>query len=188
MAATADGSWAVTLDYSHDAALALAVRDALGLADPLGLPPVDPPLALAAPAGPDPSPQWRAWWDDALTDHSPGAFPQLDGPLGEFVRRHDTELLTWSSARKRELAAHSRTTPGRPRAHLARVLRERAERAGVRIQAFRLHVLALPVAGPLFRPVRDGLAVTSIALVGGGGGAPPPPPAPRPGGGGKKNG
>ncbi|MGW4805282.1 hypothetical protein [Kitasatospora sp. NPDC004272] len=164
MAATVDAPWTVTLDYSHDAALALAVRDALGLTDPLGLPPVDPPLALAHPAGPDPAAQWPAWWDSALTDHSPGALPQLDGPLGEFVRQHDTELLAWSSARKRELAAHSRPAPGRPR--LADALRERTGRTGVRLPAFRLLVLALPVAGPLFRPVRDGLVVTSTALVG----------------------
>ncbi|GAA2109675.1 hypothetical protein GCM10009759_50540 [Kitasatospora saccharophila] len=169
MAATVDAPWTVTLDYSHDAALALAVRDALGLTDPLGLPPVDPPLALASlahPTGPGPAAQWPAWWDGALTEarHGSGAFAELDGPLGAFVREHGTELLRWSSARKRELAARSRPAPGRPR--LADALRERTGRTGVRLPAFRLLVLALPVAGPLFRPVRDGLTVTSTALVG----------------------
>ncbi|WP_157845484.1 hypothetical protein [Kitasatospora phosalacinea] len=36
MAAVAGGPRTVTLDHSHDATLALAVRDALGLTDPLG--------------------------------------------------------------------------------------------------------------------------------------------------------
>src|SRR6478609_4368117 len=106
--------WMVTLDYSHDAAFALAVRDALGLADPLGLPPVDPPAALAAPTGPDPSPQWPAWWEGALAaaGHGSQTALELDGPLGEFVRDNGTELLAWSSLRKRELAGHSRSAPG----------------------------------------------------------------------------
>ncbi|GAA5006704.1 hypothetical protein [Kitasatospora paranensis] len=60
MVATSGAPWSVVLDYSHDLALALAVRDALGIADPLGLPVVHPHQALVVdpaarpltPAGP----------------------------------------------------------------------------------------------------------------------------------------
>ncbi|MFE0462342.1 hypothetical protein ACFW1A_24120 [Kitasatospora sp. NPDC058965] len=164
---TSDTPWSVTLDYSRDLALALAVREAVGCADPLGLPPVDPPVAVSVlPAerrDPTLTQQWHAWWTGAMAapGHGSRPAPQVDGPLGAVLRRNSDVLLPWSAARKRELAASSRAVPGRPRIRLADALRE----AGVRDREFHLTVLAAPVGLPVFHPVGGSVILAGLELV-----------------------
>ncbi|MEU1631037.1 hypothetical protein ABZ746_38520 [Streptomyces sp. NPDC020096] len=171
MSAVSSAPWSVNLDYSHDLAFALAIRDAFGFTDLLGLPRIDPSLTLAV--GQDTREiaeierQWRVWWDLAMA--SPGHESQvaltLDGPLGEVVRGNSAEILQWSSDRKRELARSRRPVSGQPRTRLADALREHEQATGVRIDGFQLKVIALPVAGLIFLPVEAGLIAASIGLI-----------------------
>ncbi|MGK4578608.1 hypothetical protein [Kitasatospora sp. HPMI-4] len=171
MPAVSGAPWSVNLDYSHDLAFALAIRDAFGFADPLGLPRIDPPLTLAVGQGvrgnAEIERQWRSWWDLAMASpgHESHVAPTLDGPLGEVVRGNSAEILRWSSDRKRELARSGTPVAGQPRTRLADVLREHEQATGVRIDGFRLKVIALPVAGLTFLPVEAGLIAASIGLI-----------------------
>ncbi|WP_369393370.1 hypothetical protein AB5J72_41845 [Streptomyces sp. CG1] len=170
MTAMSGAPWSVALDYSHSAAIALAVRDALGITGPLGLPAVDPPQtlviepAVAADGGIDDL--WRRWWDRAL----PTAGPKEPGPrlppeglLGRVVEGNHDTLHRWSAARKREVAEATRPTRAVPR--LRDALREYEQTTGIRIGGFRLQVTAVPVAGPVFLPLDGDQLVVSIALL-----------------------
>ncbi|GAA2260515.1 MULTISPECIES: hypothetical protein [Kitasatospora] len=171
MSAVSGASWSVNLDYSHDLAFALAIRDTFGFTDPLGLPHIDPPLTFAV--GQDSREvaeierQWRAWWDLAMASpgHEAHVALTLAGPLGEVVRGISAEILRWSSDRKRELARSGRPVPGRPRTRLADALREHEQATGVRLDGFQLKIIALPVAGSIFVPVEAGLIAASIRLI-----------------------
>ncbi|WP_327071336.1 hypothetical protein [Kitasatospora sp. NBC_01302] len=170
MTAAPSTAWSVTLDYSHDIAFALAIRDALGFTDPLGLPPIDPPLPLTPlqDTVPEIESRWQAWWEFALASpgHESNAAQSLHGPLGALVRRHSTELLAWSSQRKRELAKLSRTAPGQPRTRLADAIHEHGRKTGNQFPEFHLTIIAIPVAGTTFTPVNKSSAiVASIELM-----------------------
>ncbi|NUR01252.1 MAG: hypothetical protein HOY79_33400 [Streptomyces sp.] len=162
--------WSVALDYSHDAAFALAVRDALGITDSSGLPAVDPPQPLviepAVTVGGGIDAVWRRWWDHALSaagqeQPEPPLLPE--GLLGRIVEGNFDTLHRWSAARKREVAEATRPTRGVPR--LRNVLREYEQTTGIRIGGFRLQVTALPVTGPVFLPLDAERLVVSITLL-----------------------
>ncbi|MFF3517488.1 hypothetical protein [Streptomyces sp. NPDC002573] len=171
MSAISGATWSVNLDYSHDLAFALAIRDAFGFTDPLGLPHIDPPLTLAvsqdARQAAEVGRQWRTWWDLAIASpgHESHVALTLDGPLGEVVRSNSAEILQWSSDRKRELARAGRPVPGQPRTRLADALREHEQATGIRLDGFQLKVIALPVAGEIFLPAEVGLITASIELI-----------------------
>ncbi|MEU8974737.1 hypothetical protein AB0D11_36695 [Streptomyces monashensis] len=170
MTAMSGAPWSVALDYSHGAAFALAVRDALGIADPLRLPAVDPPqtLVIEPVAGFDGQIEilWRRWWDRALSpagQDGPGPQWPSAGLLGRVVEGNLDTLQRWSAARKREVAEATRPTRTVPR--LRDALREYEQTTGVRVGGFRLQVTALPVAGPVFLPLDDDRLVVSISLL-----------------------
>jgi hypothetical protein len=169
MTAAPSTAWSVTLDYSHDIAFALAIRDAFGCTDPLGLPPIDPPLPLTPlqDAVSEIEAQWRTWWELALASpgHESHIAQSLDGPLGALIGRHATELLAWSSHRKRELAKLSRPTPGQPHTRLTDAIHEHGRKTGYQFPEFHLKVIAVPVAGAMFMPVHNSTIVASIELM-----------------------
>ncbi|MFE5584270.1 hypothetical protein [Kitasatospora sp. NPDC056531] len=162
--------WSVTLDYSHDAAFALVVRDALGITDPLGLAAVHPPQALtvdpAVRASSGIDQLWQHWWNRVTSParREETGLPALpDGPLGRVVEENFTVLHQWSAARKREVAHASKPTGATPR--VRDVLREYERTTGIRLGGFQLRVTALPVAGSVFLPLDDDRVLVSIALL-----------------------
>ncbi|MDH6138938.1 MULTISPECIES: hypothetical protein [Kitasatospora] len=171
MTATPSTPWSVTMDYSQDVALALAVRDAFGYPDPLRLPPVDPPVALEIRREEHQDPviaeQWRTWWERAMASptHESQIARTLDGPLGVVLHRNSAALLAWSSARKRELARLSRPTPGRQRTRLADALRDHSRQTGFQFSEFHLAITAIPAGEVCFQPIRDDVIAASIALI-----------------------
>ncbi|GAB7188836.1 hypothetical protein ATKI12_8951 [Kitasatospora sp. Ki12] len=162
--------WSVALDYSHDVAFALAVRDALGITDPQGLPALDPPQALAVDsavlADGGSEELWQRWWSRALdaTRREEAGAPALpEGLLGRVVEENFAALHHWSGARKREVARVTRPTHAVPR--LRDALREHERASGVRMGGFRLRVTALPVAGPVFLPLDEERILVSITVL-----------------------
>ncbi|MFD0528764.1 hypothetical protein ACFQ1I_20100 [Kitasatospora arboriphila] len=169
MTAMSGAPWSVSLDYSHDAAFALAIRDALGIASPPGLPPVAPPPELAVdPAAPadGAGAAWRHWWDRALPptgQDEPGSPVLPDAPLDRVVTENFAALQAWSAARKREVARA--TSPSRAVPRIRDFLREHERATGVRLAGFRLDVTALPVAGSVFLPLGGNRIAVSIVLL-----------------------
>ncbi|MDH6107796.1 hypothetical protein P3T36_006409 [Kitasatospora sp. MAP12-15] len=170
MVAMSSTPWSVVLDYSHDLAFVLAVRDALGIADPLGLPAVHPPqavvIASALQADSELDAQWQRWWERALpfTEQANSEHQPLpDGPLGHVVGENLGALRLWSAERKREVAQAGKPTRGTPR--LRDVLRDHEQSTGLPLGGFRLRVTALPLAGPVFLPLDSNRIVVSITLL-----------------------
>jgi len=170
MVMTPGRPWSVTLDYSHDVAFALVVRDALGITDPSGLPEVHPPQVLAvdpavrADGGADRL--WQHWWDRALAragQEEAGPPVPPEGALGRVVGGNLGVLQRWSAARKREVARAGRPTDARPR--LRDVLHAYEQRTGVRPGGFHLRVTAVPVAGPVFLALDADRVLVSTALL-----------------------
>ncbi|TQF05640.1 hypothetical protein E6W39_29705 [Kitasatospora acidiphila] len=171
MTAAPSTPWSVTLDYSHDVALALAVRDAFGYPDPFGLPPVDPPVALELRREEHHDPviaeQWRTWWERAMAapTHQSQLARTLDGPLGVVIHRNSAALLAWRSARKRELARLSRPAPGRQPIRLADAIRDHSRQTGTQFSEFHLTITAIPAGEACFQPIRDDVIAASIELI-----------------------
>ncbi|MCU7824220.1 hypothetical protein [Kitasatospora sp. DSM 101779] len=169
MTAMSGAPWSVSLDYSHDAAFALAIRDALGIAGPHGLPPVAPPPELVvdpATSADEAGAAWQRWWDRILppTGRGETGSPVLpDAPLDRVVTENFGALHAWSAARKREVARATSPTRAVPR--IRDFLREYEQATGVRPAGFRLSVTALPVAGSVFLPLGGERIAVSIALL-----------------------
>lgn len=138
------GSRTVVLGYSHHAAVALAIRDALGLDD----------LAVAVsrvcPAVPEIT---------AVAEQRPLA---PGGILDHLLAPNLPGLLTWSRQRKRDVAAASKPDPTR---RLSDAIKAHEQATGSEIPAFRLQVTCLPVQGILFAPVSSSPVSPASVLV-----------------------
>ncbi|MGW7002988.1 hypothetical protein ACWGCW_09225 [Streptomyces sp. NPDC054933] len=170
MGSMSSAPWEVALGYSYRLACALAVRDALGICDPFGIPAVvaRPGLAIESTVhgarGVDA--QWLQWWDRAL------AAPEQDestvpvspgGLLGRVVEDNRDVVRLWSAERKREVANASRLTRGAPR--MREAVREYVRTTGTRLGGFRLKVTALPVTGTVFLPINRNRVLISTQLL-----------------------
>ncbi|AOR29739.1 hypothetical protein BFF78_00300 [Streptomyces fodineus] len=170
MGSMSSAPWEVALGYSYHLAAALAVRDALGICDPLGIQAVIAPPSLAidstAHGSKEVDAEWRQWWDSALaaSEQDESAVPLSPGGLlGRVVEGNRDVVRLWSAERKREVANASR--PGRGAPRMRDAVREYERTTGTRLGGFRLKVTALPVTGTLFLPISRYRILVSTELL-----------------------
>jgi hypothetical protein len=170
MGSMSSALWEVALGYSYHLACALAVRDALGIRDPFGIPAVvaQPSLAIDSTVhgakGVDA--QWLRWWHRALaaSEHDESTVPLSPGGLlGRVVEDNREVVHRWSAERKREVANASRPTRGAPR--MREAVREYERATGTRLGGFRLKVTALPVNATVFLPISGNRILISTELL-----------------------
>ncbi len=140
------GSWEARENASREILVGLYVRDALGVADPSGLP------RLLGTGLPDPGPAddrtnwwWQRWWI-AILDPDEG---RVAGPPADFadvgdraLRRHLDDARTWA-----EVAhdAHAASAHERRDLTLTHVVGEWEQRNGRTARPFRLRIEVLPL-------------------------------------------
>lgn len=145
----ADGirSWEAREDASREILVGLYVRDALGVADPSGLP------RLLGTGLPDPGPAdertnwwWQRWWI-AILDPDEGRFAGLPSDFAEIgdraLKKHLDDARTWA-----DVAHEAHNEAASVRRHdnpLGHVVREWQERNGRVSRPFRLRVEVLPL-------------------------------------------
>lgn len=136
------GSWEAREDASREILVGLYVRDALGVADPSGLP------RLLGTGLPDPGPAddrtnwwWQRWWI-AILDPDEGRFAGLPADFTEIgdraLKRHLDDARTWADvAHAAYQSPHDLTLTG--------LIREWEERNGRPARPFRLRIEVLPL-------------------------------------------
>jgi hypothetical protein len=141
-------SWEAREGASREVLVGLYVRDALGVADPSGLP------RLLGTGLPDPGPAdertnwwWQRWWI-AVLDPDRGRFAELPADFGEIgdraLARHLDDARTWAEvASDAHGEAASRRLPDD--LTLNHVVRERERQLGRPARPFRLRIEVLPL-------------------------------------------
>jgi hypothetical protein len=140
-------SWEAREGASREILVGLYVRDALGVADPSGLP------RLLGTGLPDPGPAdertnwwWQRWWI-AILDPDEGRHAGLPSDFGEIgeraLSRHLDDARTWAEvASEAHGEAAERLPGGHPFGH---VVREREAALGRPALPFRLRIEVLPL-------------------------------------------
>lgn len=135
-------SWEAREDASREILVGLYVRDALGVADPSGLP------RLLGTGLPDTGPAdertnwwWQRWWI-AILDPDEGRYAGLPADFAEVgdraLKRHLDDARTWADvAHDAHEAPHDLV--------LTEVVREWEERNGRPARPFRLRIEVLPL-------------------------------------------
>lgn len=137
--------WEARESTSREILVGLYIRDALGVADPSGLP------RLLGTGLPDPGPAdertnwwWQRWWI-AVLDPDRGRFAELPADFAEIgdraLARHLDDARTWAEV------AHDAAASGPARGDLTlnHVVREREQALGRPARPFRLRIEVLPL-------------------------------------------
>ena len=140
------GSWEARENASREILVGLYVRDALGVADPSGLPRLlGTGLPDAGPADERTNWWWQRWWI-AILDPDEGRF---SGPPAAFadvgdraLKRHLDDARTWADVVH---AAHGEAAMRRRDLTLTHAVREWEARNGRLARPFRLRVEVLPL-------------------------------------------
>ena len=142
-------SWEAREDASREILVGLYVRDALGVADPSGVP------RLLGTGLPDPGPAdertnwwWQRWWI-AILDPDEGRYAGLPVEFAEVgdraLKRHLDDARTWAEVAHQ---AHNEAAVERAKAGdltLNHVVREREAALGRPARPFRLRIEVLPL-------------------------------------------
>jgi hypothetical protein len=137
-------SWEAREDASREILVGLYVRDALGVADPSGLP------RLLGTGLPDPGPAdertnwwWQRWWI-AILDPDEGRFAGLPSDFAEIgdraLKRHLDDARTWA-----DVAHEAHVQSAQHDLTLGAVVRERQAVLGGPGHPFRLRIEVLPL-------------------------------------------
>lgn len=140
------GSWEAREDASREILVGLYVRDALGVADPSGLPRLlGTGLPDAGPADERTNWWWQRWWI-AILDPDEGRHAGLPSDFAEIgdraLKRHLDDARTWADVAH---AAHVESAHERHDLTLTHVVREWEERNGRTARPFRLRIEVLPL-------------------------------------------
>ena len=141
-------SWEAREDASREILVGLYVRDALGVADPSGLP------RLLGTGLPDPGPAdertnwwWQRWWI-AILDPDEGRFAGLPADFAEVsdraLRAHLDDARTWAEVAHE---AHAEAALARMPGDLTlnHIVSEREAALGRPVRPFRLRIEVLPL-------------------------------------------
>ena len=149
-------SWQIQVDERQVLAVALYVRDVVGIAHtaaPVGLPELAPSVRTGGTvlASPEAGADWNAWWARALTmgaraglDLQPPHFPAFaNAPaLQALLQEHFDAAQRWASDRTRSsVRASSTDLP------LGDTMSEIEDRLGRAAKPFNLRLDVVPVAG-----------------------------------------
>ena len=139
-------SWEAREDASREILVGLYVRDALGVADPSGLPRLlGTGLPDAGPADERTNWWWQRWWI-AILDPDEGrvaGLPSEFADVGErALTRHLDDARTWADVAH---AVYAETAMRRQDFALTDAVREWEEREGRTARPFRLRIEVLPL-------------------------------------------
>lgn len=141
-------SWEAREDASREILVGLYVRDALGVADPSGLPRLlGTGLSDAGPADERTNWWWQRWWS-AVLDPDQGRFAELPADFAEVgdraLKQHLDDARTWAEVAHE---AHTEAAIARMPGDLTlnHVAQERAAALGRPVRPFRLRIEVLPL-------------------------------------------
>ena len=139
-------SWEAHEKASREILVGLYVRDALGVADPSGLPRLlGTGLPDAGPADERTNWWWQRWWI-AILDPDEGRFAGLPSEFAEIgeraLKRHLDDARTWAEVAQ---AAHEDAAAARRDLTLTYAVNDWEQRNGRPAHPFRLRIEVLPL-------------------------------------------